>query len=1312
MTVHVLHAGDGYTYLTRQVAKGDHTLARGEDLAAYYTVEGNPQGEWIGAGLAGLGVTGNVSEAQMKALFGEGRHPDADRIESEAIAAGASVKDAMQASRLGRKFPSLAGRSPEWDEAIAAAHAEFREQHGRVPEVGAERDLVRWNVAAGMLQEQLQRDATDPEVTTFLAQMGKAPRQPVAGYDLVFTPVKSVSVLWALADRETSDQVREAHVAAWQGALRWLEREAGVTRVGAGGVAQINTLGLVAAAFEHRDSRSGDPNLHTHVAVSTKVQGVDGKWRSLDGRVLHALGVAASERYNSLIEQELRQRLGVSFVNESRGPKKRVVREIAGVDEKLRERFSSRRAAIEDAYADLVAEYVAKHGHTPPSSIQLQLAQQATLATREGKEAPRALADQRAEWRQTAAELIGERRLATLGERVRRRRDLTDEERELAALSINELGARVVATMELTRSTWRRSHVEAEALRLVREWAGVVPDVDLEGSAAEVVTAAMGGLVPVNAPTLNPVPVALQRADGESVYTVHGTERYTSTRILSIEDRLVAAASEPAGFIADEAVVDATIDALNAASAHPLNASQVELARRFASGGHRIEVGIGPAGTGKTTAMRAFARSVEAAGGRVLALAPTAAASTVLAEEIDVEAETAHKLIDVHRNGSDDQRASEQYRIDHNTVLLIDEAGMASTPLLDEIMQLAERHGASIRLLGDPAQLAAVESGGALRLLERSAGASYLDTVHRFIDPGEAAASLQLREGKTAALDYYFTGHRARGGLRATMLDEIYTAWQTDQSAGLHSIMVAGTNDEVSALNARARADRIAAGSVEAGGVELHDGNRAGVGDTIVTRQNERRLRANQGKDFVANGNLWTVLAVTKDGLKVQSQQHDGVLTLPADYISRWVELGYAATINRVQGMTVDTSHILVDAEATSREQLYVAATRGRQSNRMYAVVEDLHESDGHAPDHERTSIEDALSRVLARRAEEFSAHDEITAAAELADSLATLVPAYSDAIARVYDEGRLQRMHDVVHLVLDPDRAEKLTSDESWTHLATRLAQHEANGVSLIGLLSNAASERDLDADTTVRSLAKVFHHRIGEPANRHADPLMPAWIEPIPRSLDAAGADVHAWLQTQSSLIRARVDALLTRAEQTHPEWAGSLIPAPTDPLERETWRQQMAAIVTHRDVNGITDTSTLLGPARAEEPSWIAANAAAQQLAAPTPEPESEPAETTSAPTVTTTATLADRLSALAPTERRTAAATEVTELEQPAVDVGAEQQDDAAAPAPSSGERMGSLRERLERMRRTDTAAAAGREEEQRERPDEPRQGPRV
>jgi conjugative relaxase-like TrwC/TraI family protein len=107
--------------------------------------------------------------------------------------------------------------------------------------------------------------------------------------------VKSVSALWAVADMATAAVIEQAHRAAVGDALRFIGRHAFYTRSGSNGVRQVNVRGMVAAAFTHRDGRAGDPDLHTHVAVANKVQTLDGRWLSIDGRILFKSAVAASE---------------------------------------------------------------------------------------------------------------------------------------------------------------------------------------------------------------------------------------------------------------------------------------------------------------------------------------------------------------------------------------------------------------------------------------------------------------------------------------------------------------------------------------------------------------------------------------------------------------------------------------------------------------------------------------------------------------------------------------------------------------------------------------------------------------------------------------------------------------------------------------------------------------------------------------------------------------------------------------------------------------------------------------------------------
>ena len=204
--------------------------------------------------------------------------------------------------------------------------------------------------------------------------------------------------------------IERAHQAAVKDALTFIEKHALFTRTGPQGIRQVNVRGLVAAAFTHRDSRAGDPDLHTHVAVANKVQTLDGRWLSIDGRVLFKANVAASETYNTALEQHLRDTLGVRFAERpGTDPAKRPIREIVGVDPRLNQRWSTRRAHINTRRGELAIQFQEDHGRPPTPVEALHLAQQATLETRDAKHEPRSLAEQRATWLNEAAAVLGGR---------------------------------------------------------------------------------------------------------------------------------------------------------------------------------------------------------------------------------------------------------------------------------------------------------------------------------------------------------------------------------------------------------------------------------------------------------------------------------------------------------------------------------------------------------------------------------------------------------------------------------------------------------------------------------------------------------------------------------------------------------------------------------------------------------------------------------------------------------------------------------------------------------------------------------------
>ena len=246
------------------------------------------------------------------------------------------------------------------------------------------------------------------ELAATIAKHSRPKTNAVAGYDLTFSPVKSVSTLWAIADPKTAAVIERAHQAAIKDALDFLETKALFTRQGTNGVRQVDVRGLIATAFTHRDSRAGDPDLHTHVAVANKVQTLDGKWLAIDGRPLHKAIVSASETYNTALERHLIDALGVRFAERPNADaRKRPVREIVGVDPDLNTRFSKRRLHVEDRRKVLAAAFQATHGRPPTPVETIQLSQQATLETREAKHEPRSLAEQRETWHREAVEVLG-----------------------------------------------------------------------------------------------------------------------------------------------------------------------------------------------------------------------------------------------------------------------------------------------------------------------------------------------------------------------------------------------------------------------------------------------------------------------------------------------------------------------------------------------------------------------------------------------------------------------------------------------------------------------------------------------------------------------------------------------------------------------------------------------------------------------------------------------------------------------------------------------------------------------------------------
>jgi hypothetical protein len=302
MSIHKLSAGSGYDYLTRQVAALDATQKGHVGLASYYTERGESPGSWVGSGLAGIdGLSAGdpVMAEQMRSLFGVGMHPFAAQRLEQLNTHDLTDTNIKAATQLGARLKiytcDVSPFRVEVGKRIAAQQAAAGQRRDEsVP--ATDRARVRTELAWEFFRTEHGREPIDArEIAATIAKHSRPRTQTVAGYDLTFSPVKSVSTLCAVADPQIAAQIEQAHQAAVQDALNFIEHHALFTRQGRNGVQQVNVTGLVAAAFTHRDSRAGDPDLHTHVAVANKVQTLDGRWLSIDGRVLFKANVAASE---------------------------------------------------------------------------------------------------------------------------------------------------------------------------------------------------------------------------------------------------------------------------------------------------------------------------------------------------------------------------------------------------------------------------------------------------------------------------------------------------------------------------------------------------------------------------------------------------------------------------------------------------------------------------------------------------------------------------------------------------------------------------------------------------------------------------------------------------------------------------------------------------------------------------------------------------------------------------------------------------------------------------------------------------------
>ncbi|WP_254774012.1 MobF family relaxase [Microbacterium sp. cf046] len=1008
----------------------------------------------------------------------------------------------------------------------------------------------------------------------------RAGQRAVAGYDFTFSIPKSASVLWAVANADTQATIARAHHRAVAHVVAYIEREVASTRTGAatgdGAVAQVGVNGIIATAFDHFDSRAGDPHLHTHVVMSNKVQtALDGKWRSLDGRPLHAAVVALSELHEAIFSDELARSIGVAWEARDRGRDRNRSWAIVGVPEELVAEFSTRAHAIDDETDRLIATYVAARGHRPGAATIMKLRAQATLSTRPEKQL-QSLAELTAGWRERASRLLGQDATGWANAlRANSKPQALMRAVDFPPDLVAAMGTNVMTAVAEKRTTWRRWNLVAEAARQTMP-VRFVSASDRVMVVEQIADAAERASLRLSPPEVAESPLAFQRADGSSVFRARRSALFTATMMLEAESRLLDRSHDRS---APRIRVTHRNTGSGGRNGIALGADQQAALDLIGRSGRTVDVLVGAAGTGKTTAMRALREAWESAYGQgsVVGLAPSAGAAHVLAEDLGIPTENTAKWWTNHLIHGETFAVGQ--------LVIIDEASLAGTLSLDRISACAADAGAKVLLVGDQAQLQAVDAGGAFGLLvhDRDDVPELVD-IYRFIHEWEKDASVQLREGDVDAIEAYAEHGRVMEGDGEAMIDAAYAQWRQDLSRGKSTILVADSNDAVAALNIRARAERILDGEIRGlKEVNLHGGSAAAAGDIILTRRNDRTLRT--GRTWVRNGDRWSVIEVLNDGgmlVRRAGRKWGATVRLHASYVAAHVDLGYAITAHRAQGITTDTAHVLARSGMT-RESFYVAMTRGRETNTAYVAV-DLPEgahSGPHPGDPLDVTARTVLNGVMHHVGAELSAHETIVLEQDRWGSIAQLAAEYETIAAAAQRERWVSLIESSG---LTSVEASAVIESEAFGPLTAELRRAEAHRHDVVQLFSAVVRSRGLDgaddyAAVLLSRLSMLTDSETSRGLGRNAPRLI---VGLIAEALGSMSPDMRRALDQRRNLMERRAQHLAEDALAGHEAWASELGSEP-DGSVAATWRRQARVVAAYRDRYGVAGHHAL-GPAPA--------------------------------------------------------------------------------------------------------------------------------
>lgn len=697
------------------------------------------------------------------------------------------------------------------------------------------------------------------------------------GWDLTFSAPKSVSVLWALSDPATRRAVEQAHHEAVLSALGYLEQEAGFTRRGKGG-AQLERARFLAATFEHGTSRAQDPQLHTHALVPNVALRADGSFGTLRSQDLYRHKMAAGALYRSHLAAEL-TRLGFRLRQGEHSF------EVMGVPSRLTRLFSKRRQRIEES--------IAEHGFLTAKEVE-----QLSLSTRERK--GHIARDELLErWLEESGRGL---QVARLGGSISERR---------AGQLVSAASSRVIRELARERHTFTRRDVVARVASRLEPW----------GLTARALTAGVGEALGRKAHSLG----------------IHdGHEAFTTTSTLRQEARVLDTAAKLAerrGFRVGPAQVQAALDR------SPVFNEGQKQAFNTLTDSSAFGLVSGVAGTGKTTLLCACNEAWSREGYTVIGAAVAGKAAVELEAGSGIQSRTIESWM-LRRRFNQAPRAIES-ALGRTTVLVIDEASMASTQALHELLVLARWKRSKVVLVGDERQLPPVEGVSPFASLLKRLPSVRLTKVVRQREEWMRQAVTDIAEGRAeeALRAYAAHGHLHTAETRKEALFDLVDAWDKGRTSKLcKTLIFAQRNEQVSEINRLTQQRRLFRRELGAQRTK-HEGTTFYAGDRILIGKNNR-------KAGVTNGDLGTIRGFIHRGVRapivfVQLDRKTESVAIPLDVAK--LQLAYAVTTHKGQGTTTERAFVLA-GDGGGREIAYVQLSRARLSTDIFISKGDAGE--------------------------------------------------------------------------------------------------------------------------------------------------------------------------------------------------------------------------------------------------------------------------------------------------------------------------------------------------------------------------------